>query len=303
MSAKPYVYNPNPAPLPLWKYVFAGGVAGIVEILSMYPLDVVKTRLQLQQTGKSITGITYNGVMDCFGKIIKQERIGTLYRGILAPIFAEAPKRAVKFSTNEYYKKLFTRFGMPHNETKMFSAGLFAGITEALVNCPFEVVKVRMQAKGSKYTSTPNAVYRLLTEEGIESLYKGIVAQTLRNSVWDSVYFALIFTLKIRVLPEPKSKSQELGRNFIAGVLASMVATTCATPLDCVKSRMQSAIAGEESRWKSVFGTMQIIYNEEGGLPACFKGLAPRLLRLAPGGGIMLVAFDFISGWLGPTNK
>jgi len=85
----------------------------------------------------------------------------------------------------------------------------------------------------------------------------------------------------------------------LAGVGASTVATTLATPLDCVKSRMQSAIAGEGTRWKSIFGTLRIIYTEEGGLPACFKGLAPRLLRLAPGGGIMLVAFDFIAGWLG----
>jgi len=225
--------------------------------------------------------------------------VATLYRGIIAPICAEAPKRAVKFSTNESYKKLFTQLGMPHNESKMFMSGLFAGITEAVVNCPFEMVKVRMQAKGSNYTSTANAAHRILREEGVRALYQGFAAQTCRNGVWDSLYFALIFSIKTRVLPEPKSKSQELGRNFIAGVLASTVATTLATPFDCVKSRMQSVRLGDETRWKSVLGTLQIIYKEEGGLPACFKGLAPRLLRLAPGGGIMLVAFDFVSGLLG----
>jgi len=38
---KEWVYNPSPPPLPLWKYVVAGGTAGVAEILAMYPIDVV----------------------------------------------------------------------------------------------------------------------------------------------------------------------------------------------------------------------------------------------------------------------
>jgi len=71
---KPYVYNPSPAPLPLWKYVVAGGSAGVVEILCMYPLDVCKTRLQLQPTGKAAEGVVqYKGLIDAFSKIIRNE--------------------------------------------------------------------------------------------------------------------------------------------------------------------------------------------------------------------------------------
>ncbi|KAL8977731.1 MAG: hypothetical protein Q9205_006530, partial [Flavoplaca limonia] len=56
-----------------------------------YPLDVVKTRVQLQQ-GKGIGEEGYNGMMDCFRKIIKNEGASRLYRGITAPILMEAPK-------------------------------------------------------------------------------------------------------------------------------------------------------------------------------------------------------------------
>jgi solute carrier family 25 2-oxodicarboxylate transporter 21 len=38
--------------------------------------------------------------------IIAEEGAGNLYRGIISPILAEAPKRALKFSSNEQYKKL-----------------------------------------------------------------------------------------------------------------------------------------------------------------------------------------------------
>jgi len=37
---KKYVYNPSPPPLPFYKNVFAGAIAGVAEILVMYPLDV-----------------------------------------------------------------------------------------------------------------------------------------------------------------------------------------------------------------------------------------------------------------------
>lgn len=55
-------------------------------------MDVVKTRVQLQQ-GKGLGDEGYNGMLDCFRKIIKNEGPSRLYRGITAPILMEAPKR------------------------------------------------------------------------------------------------------------------------------------------------------------------------------------------------------------------
>jgi solute carrier family 25 2-oxodicarboxylate transporter 21 len=62
----------------------------------MYPLDVVKTRAQLNTGGGNTLPIwgTMKG-------IVQEHGFGRLYRGILPPILMEAPKRAVKFSANE----------------------------------------------------------------------------------------------------------------------------------------------------------------------------------------------------------
>jgi solute carrier family 25 (mitochondrial 2-oxodicarboxylate transporter), member 21 len=79
--------------LPFVYQFAAGAVAGVSEILVMYPLDVVKTRVQLQ-TGSGATA-EYSGMIDCFQKIIKNEGASRLYRGITAPILMEAPKRYV----------------------------------------------------------------------------------------------------------------------------------------------------------------------------------------------------------------
>jgi solute carrier family 25 2-oxodicarboxylate transporter 21 len=48
--------------------------------VNRYPLDVVKTRVQLQ-TGKGTGANAYNGMLDCFQKIIRNEGYAsTCYR-------------------------------------------------------------------------------------------------------------------------------------------------------------------------------------------------------------------------------
>ncbi|KAF8981907.1 hypothetical protein BGZ52_002395 [Haplosporangium bisporale] len=119
-------------PLPFqWQFV-AGAVAGVSEIVTMYPLDVVKTRFQLQVgTGGADH---YNSMGDCIKKIIKNEGFGTLYRGIIPPIMVEAPKRATKFAANEQYTILFrSLFGADINKQGLaIMTGVSAGITEVM---------------------------------------------------------------------------------------------------------------------------------------------------------------------------
>jgi len=84
---------PHKHELSLWQHTLAGGGAGAVEIICMYPLDVVKTRVQLQR-GRSgaIQGATqYTGVWNALTTIVRQEGPLRLYRGIMSPILAEAP--------------------------------------------------------------------------------------------------------------------------------------------------------------------------------------------------------------------
>jgi solute carrier family 25 (mitochondrial 2-oxodicarboxylate transporter), member 21 len=59
--------------LPFQYQFAAGAIAGVTEILIMYPLDVVKTRFQLQVTG---VGEQYTGMLDCVQKIVRKEGYG-----------------------------------------------------------------------------------------------------------------------------------------------------------------------------------------------------------------------------------
>jgi len=260
--------------------------------------DVIKTRLQLhtslKNAAQSQEGAAYETFGGAFRSILKQEGAGRFYRGMISPILAEAPKRAIKFGTNEKYKSIAKTFTKDGKLTSIHHVltGAFAGMTEAFVNCPFEVVKVRMQAKENVklYNNSMSALIGTVSKEGIFALYKGLEAQLWRNGIWNGAYFGLIGLIREKI-PKPASKSGEQFHSFVCGFLGGTAATTLNTPFDVVKSRMQNVSTKGVSKW--TLPSLGQVYKQEG-FKACYKGYSARIIRLGPGGGIMLVAFDVV---------
>lgn len=82
--------------------------------------------------------------------------------------------------------------------------------------------------------------------------------------------------------------------DFATGLTAGSLATVANTPFDVAKTRIQ-CMQLRSSPWCLPF--MVGMYRE-GGVRACFRGLAARLYRAAPGSGILLVGYEAIKGWL-----
>ena len=137
----------------------AGGSAGCIEVMIMHPLDLIKTRFQLQNNTVSGPGSEqqhYKGVRDCARKMYHQEGMLSFWKGILPPILVETPKRAWKFFTFEQFQKVFL-FGSDKPGALTYSmAGLGSGVTEAIIVNPFEVVKVKMQSNRSHQSQAPS---------------------------------------------------------------------------------------------------------------------------------------------------
>lgn len=64
----------------------------------MYPIDLVKTRMQNQRTGSFIGELMYRNSYDCFKKVIRHEGIFGLYRGLLPQLMGVAPEKAIKLT-------------------------------------------------------------------------------------------------------------------------------------------------------------------------------------------------------------
>jgi solute carrier family 25 2-oxodicarboxylate transporter 21 len=301
---------PSQKQLPFHLQFAAGAVAGICEITTMYPLDVVKTRFQQQTTaGASATSQPYTGIMNCFRRIISEEGASRLYRGILAPIMVEAPKRAMKFATQKEYTKLAQRTlsTYPGDHTQLISliSGVLTGITEAWIVSSFELVKIRMQDRSniSLYSSTADCAKKIWKQEGPLTFLRGIEAACWRNGSWNGAYFSVIHSIKTH-LPPISVGGNEAGsgdgvRNFIAGTLGGIAATTVNTPFDVVKTRIQSRLPGSDKVAPYRFawpGVAHIVRIE--GVRGLYRGYLAKVLRLGPGGGILLVVFDKVSSML-----
>ncbi|KAG8533247.1 uncharacterized protein KY384_002030 [Bacidia gigantensis] len=293
-------------PLPFQYQFAAGAVAGVSEILTMYPLDVVKTRVQLQQ-GPGTGGEGYNGMVDCFRKIIKNEGASRLYRGITPPILMEAPKRATKFAANDSWGTFYRGFfGLEKmNQQLSILTGASAGATESFVVVPFELVKIRLQDRASagKYNGPVDCVMKIVKQEGPLALYNGLESTMWRHVLWNSGYFGVIFQVK-ELLPKANGKSQQIRNDIVAGSIGGTVGTILNTPMDVVKSRIQNSpkIAGSVPKYNWAWPALGTVMKEEG-FSSLYKGFLPKVLRLGPGGGILLVVYtsvmDFFRQWRG----
>ncbi|KAI1205510.1 mitochondrial 2-oxodicarboxylate carrier 1 [Annulohypoxylon truncatum] len=280
-------------PLPFVYTFAAGAVAGISEILTMYNTPL-RSVAQLQ-TGKGTGADSYNGMLDCFQKIVRNEGFSRLYRGITAPILMEAPKRATKFAANDEWGKFYRKaFGAEKmNQSLSILTGASAGATESFVVVPFELVKIRLQDKASagKYNGMIDVVAKTIKNEGILAMYNGLESTMWRHILWNAGYFGCIFQVK-ELLPKAESKQGEILNGLISGSVGGTVGTIINTPMDVVKSRIQNSpkIAGTVPKYNWAWPACATVMKEEG-FGALYKGFLPKVLRLGPGGGILLVVF------------
>lgn len=292
--------------LPFIYHFISGSIAGVSEILIMYPLDVVKTRLQLKQIINSSAELKnkdsfreYVSLVDYITKIVKKEGIRRIYNGIASPIMMEAPKRATKFACNDKYQDILKNYFNNNELTQSVSivSGTMAGMTEALIIVPFELVKVKMQDINSKYHSTWICLKNIISNNGIRSLYTGLEPTIWRNSIWNASYFGIIFHIR-SLLPNATTPGQQTRNDLVAGSLGGSLSCFLSVPFDVVKSRLQSAkVSLLNYRTSSFSNTLPLIWHiyKKEGIKSLYRGITPIICRYGPSGGLMLIVFTSVN--------
>jgi len=156
----------------------AGGLAGFVTRLLIYPLDVVKTRMVTAPTG------TYKGIIDCFIKTYKADGWLGFFHGLVPSVIGVVPYLGVNFTVYESSKAIYLRdHGLKDNaklpSIVFLTCGALGSAIGQLVVYPLSMAMTRLQAQGTdghppRYKGMGDCFRRILKVDGIFGLYRGI---------------------------------------------------------------------------------------------------------------------------------
>ncbi|XP_035220847.1 calcium-binding mitochondrial carrier protein Aralar1-like [Stegodyphus dumicola] len=125
-----------------------GSFAGAAGATVVYPIDLVKTRMQNQRTGSYIGELMYRNSFDCAKKVIRHEGFTGLYRGLIPQLVGVCPEKAIKLTMNDLVRDKLTN---SKGEIPLWGeilAGSCAGASQVMFTNPLEIVKIRLQVAG-----------------------------------------------------------------------------------------------------------------------------------------------------------
>ncbi|MEQ2265111.1 hypothetical protein XENORESO_002403 [Xenotaenia resolanae] len=120
-----------------------GGIAGIVGVTCVFPIDLAKTRLQNQQNGSRL----YTSMSDCLIKTIRSEGYFGMYRGAAVNLTLVTPEKAIKLAANDFFRHHLSKDGKLTLVKEML-AGCGAGTCQVIVTTPMEMLKIQLQDAG-----------------------------------------------------------------------------------------------------------------------------------------------------------
>mmetsp|Transcript_14902 Transcript_14902/g.47502 ORF Transcript_14902/g.47502 Transcript_14902/m.47502 type:complete len:311 (-) Transcript_14902:58-990(-) len=281
-----------------------GSMGGIMEACCLQPIDVIKTRLQLDHVGQ------YRGIYHCGQSVYREEGVRSLWKGLTPFATHLTLKYALRMGTNATFQTLLRNEDGHLTETRRMLAGFGAGVTEAIVIVtPFEVVKIRLQQqKGMdvsqlKYRGPIHTASTILKEEGIRGMWSGCSPTILRNGTNQMCMFWAKNMIDKLAWDKHEGDGKVLlpYQSMVSGFTAGGFGPFMTGPFDVVKTRLMAQSKGGELKYKGLVDALVKIPREEG-LRALWKGLLPRLMRIPPGQAIVWAVSDQVIGMIEKQN-
>uniref|UniRef100_A0A914KRD6 Uncharacterized protein n=2 Tax=Meloidogyne incognita group TaxID=654580 RepID=A0A914KRD6_MELIC len=280
--------------------IINGGIAGIVGVTCVFPIDLVKTRLQNQKelpNGK----VQYQGILDCGRQTWRNggpnvySKIRSLYSGSSVNILLITPEKAIKLVANDFFRyKLASPNEKKLSIPKGMLAGGAAGFCQIIVTTPMELLKIQMQqASSTSKTSATKLALNLINEKGIFGLYRGLAPTMARDVTFSVMYFPLFAALDaLGPRKSPQSGDAVFYASFLAGIVAGAIASFSVTPLDVIKTRIQliEKSSTDSPQYRGILDAFRKILKNEGPR-AFFKGAGCRMMVMAPLFGIAQMVY------------
>jgi len=276
------------------------GIGGILSCglthTAVTPLDLVKCNAQANP--KEFPNVTAG-----FKRLYGIGGLRALVRGWAPTFWGYSAQGLCKFGFYEYFKFHYANLVGQENAVKyrsvvyMFASASAEFIADVAL-CPFEAVKVRVQTSPEFATGLSDGFPKILSTEGVNGLYKGLVplwARQVPYTIIKFVAFEKVVEVIYSALGRPKetfTKGQQLCVTFGAGYIAGIVCGAVSHPADTMVSKLNKA--------KTTGGTgaavREIYYGSPSnpgiGFAGLWKGFAPRVVMIGTLTGLQWFIYD-----------
>lgn len=190
-------YNKGSNNVSIGSRLLAGCTTGAMAVAFAQPTDVVKVRFQAQARSSGL-GRRYNGTIDAYKTIAKEEGIRGLWRGTGPNIARNAIVNCTELVTYDFIKDtLIKSTTMTDNLPCHLVSAFGAGLCTTVIASPVDVVKTRfMNSAVGQYSGVLNCAISMATREGPFAFYKGFMPSFLRLGSWNVVMFVTYEQLK-----------------------------------------------------------------------------------------------------------
>lgn len=256
------------------------------------PFEVVKIRLQLQGELQANHTKHYHGILSSFYKIIKNEGILAIQKGLCPGLIYQFFMNGTRLGTFGYLQPILIQKDDQNFYFKNTLLATFSGCLGGMVGSPFFLIKTRLQSKSNsmvkighqhQYDGFIDAIIKIIKNDGILGLFKGTKAAAVRVAVGSSVQLPVYDEFKkLLKIHFPNEFKDGTITHFTASLLTGFFVTTAMNPFDVISTRIYNETTSKEKcQYKGIIDCgIKTIQTE--GVKGLMKGWSAHYARLAP---------------------
>lgn len=278
-----------------------GATACCLACVFTNPLEVVKTRLQLQGELRSRGTYPrhYRGVLQAVLAVGRADGLRGLQKGLTAGLLYQGLMNGVRFFLYSHAEAI----GLTQRPGGTVAAGAVAGALGAFVASPAYLVKTQLQAQASaaiavghqhNHQSVSGAFETIYRKQGILGLWRGVNGAVPRVMVGSAAQLATFASAKEWVKKQEWFQDDSWLVALAGGMISSVAVAIAMTPFDVVSTRLYNQPVDEMGRGKLYRGFLDCFLkiSTKEGVFALYKGITAAYIRLGPHTILSLLFWD-----------
>ncbi|KAJ5642204.1 mitochondrial phosphate carrier protein [Penicillium lividum] len=262
------------------RFAFAGAMCCAITHGAATPLDVVKTRIQLDPA-------TYNrGMIGGFKQVIQSEGAGALLTGFGPTAAGYFIQGALKFGGYEFFKQQSVNYlgleSATNNRTAVYLASSAAAEFVADIGlCPLEATRIRLVSQPTFATGLMSGFSKILKEEGIGAFYSGFGPILFKQVPYTMAKFVVFEKVSEAIYKsmgdkDALSNGTKTGINLGSGLIAGLAAAAVSQPADTMLSKINKTPGAPGE------GTVSRLVKiaKELGIRGSYSGIGARLVMV-----------------------